>query len=166
MPADHEATVRSFFEAWVERDPDKLTSFFAADGTWSEANRDAAKGPDEIRPVFELQTSFGSDFSFEFKRLEVVGDSVFTERVDRFVINDTPMAVPVAGIFDFDGEGRIKSWRDYYDWSLLEAQLLAAGVDMSGLDESVGRLRATDVGSRSARVPGSGPFGRDPRPRP
>ena len=60
---------------------------------------------------------------------------MFTERVDRFVINDTPMAVPVAGIFDFDGEGRIKSWRDYYDWSLLEAQLLAAGVDMSGLDD-------------------------------
>ena len=72
MPADHEATVRAFFGAWVERDPGKLTSFFAPDGTWSEANRDAAKGPDEIRPVFELQTSFGSDFSFEFKRLEVV----------------------------------------------------------------------------------------------
>jgi limonene-1,2-epoxide hydrolase len=135
MSADHEATVRAFFDAWVERDPDRLTSFFAADGAWSEANRDAAKGPDEIRPVFELQTGFGSDFSFEFKRLEVVGDTVFTERVDRFVINDMAMAVPVAGIFDFDGDGRITSWRDYYDWSLLEAQLLAAGVDLSGVDD-------------------------------
>jgi limonene-1,2-epoxide hydrolase len=135
MSADHGATVRAFFDAWVERDPDRLTSFFAADGTWIEANRDAAKGPDEIRAVFELQTGFGSDFSFEFKRLEVVGDSVFTERVDRFVINDMAMAVPVAGIFDFDGEGRITSWRDYYDWSLLEAQLLAAGVDLSGMED-------------------------------
>jgi limonene-1,2-epoxide hydrolase len=134
MPADHEAKVRSFFDAWVARDPERLTSFFAPDGTWSEANRDAAKGAAEIRPVFELQTSFGSDFSFEFKRLEVVGDTVFTERVDRFVINDTPMAVPVAGIFEFDGDGLIASWRDYYDWALLEAQLLAAGVDLSGLD--------------------------------
>jgi limonene-1,2-epoxide hydrolase len=135
MSADHEATVRAFFGAWVERDPGRLTGFFAPDGTWSEANRDAAKGPDEIRPVFELQTGFASDFSFEFKRLEVVGDTVFTERVDRFVINDTPMAVPVAGIFDFDGDGLIASWRDYYDWSLLEAQLLAAGVDLSGVDD-------------------------------
>ncbi len=117
------------------RDPDKLTSFFAPDGTWSEANRDAAKGPEEIRPVFELQTGFASDFSFEFKRLEVVGDTVFTERVDRFVINDNPMAVPVAGIFEFNGEGLISSWRDYYDWSLLEAQLLAAGVDLSGVED-------------------------------
>ena len=136
MPVDHEATVRAFFDTWVERDPDRLTSFFAADGTWSEANRTAAKGHDEIRPVFELQTSSGSDFSFEFKRLEVVGDTVFTERVDRFVINDTPMAVPVAGIFEFDAEGRINSWRDYYDWAHLERQLLSAGVDMSGLEDT------------------------------
>ncbi|HLM95131.1 MAG TPA: limonene-1,2-epoxide hydrolase family protein [Acidimicrobiales bacterium] len=134
MLADHEATVRAFFGAWVERDPDRLTRFFAPDGTWTEANRDPAKGPDEIRPVFELQTSFASDFSFEFKRLEVVGDTVFTERVDRFVINDTPMAVPVAGIFEFDADGRISAWRDYYDWALLEAQLLAAGVDLTGVE--------------------------------
>jgi limonene-1,2-epoxide hydrolase len=135
MPADHEATVRAFFAAWVDRDPERLTGFFAPDGTWSEANRDAAKGHDEIRPVFELQTTFGSDFSFEFKKLEVVGDTVFTERVDRFVVSETPMAVPVAGIMEFDAEGRIQSWRDYYDWSLLEAQLLAAGVDLSGIDD-------------------------------
>jgi limonene-1,2-epoxide hydrolase len=44
------------------------------------------------------------------------------------------MAVPVAGIFEFDGGGLIASWRDYYDWALLEAQLLAAGVDLSGAD--------------------------------
>ena len=62
MPADHETTVRAFFGAWVERDPDRLTSFFAPDGTWSEANRDAAKGHDQIRPVFELQAGFASDF--------------------------------------------------------------------------------------------------------
>jgi limonene-1,2-epoxide hydrolase len=67
--------------------------------------------------------------------LEVVGDTVFTERVDRFAVNETPMAVPVAGIMEFDAEGRIQSWRDYYDWSLLEAQLLAAGVDLSGIDD-------------------------------
>ena len=126
MAEDHDATVRAFFAAWVDRDPDKLTSFFAPDGTWSEANRDAAKGPDEIRPVFELQTGFAPDFSFGVQAARGGGDTVFTERVDRFVINDNLMAVPVAGIFEFNGDGLISSWRDYYDWSLLEAQLLAA----------------------------------------
>ena len=37
-----------------------------------------------------------------------------------------------AGVFEFDPDGRIRAWRDYYDWADLERQLLAAGVDMSG----------------------------------
>jgi limonene-1,2-epoxide hydrolase len=132
MPADHEATIRSFFDVWVERDPVRLTAFFADDGSWSEANRAGAVGHDEIRQVFEMQTGFGSQFSFEFRNLAVVGDTVFTERVDRFSLNDTPMTVPVAGVFEFAPDGRIAAWRDYYDWADLERQLLAAGVDMSG----------------------------------
>jgi len=135
MATDHTATIRTFFDTWVQRDPERLTSFFATDATWTEANRAAATGHDEIRAVFELQTGFASDFSFEFHHLAAVGDMAFTERVDRFVINDVRMEVPVAGIFEFDEDGRIARWRDYYDWGMLDRQLRAAGVDMSGLDE-------------------------------
>jgi len=134
VPADHAATVRAFFDAWVQRDPGRLTGFFTPDGTWGEANRPAAKGHEEIRAVFELQTGFATDFSFEFRQLAVVEDVAFTERVDRFVINDTRMEVPVTGVFEFDPDGRIVAWRDYYDWADLERQLLAAGVDMSGVE--------------------------------
>ena len=132
MAHHHEATVRRFFDAWVERDPAALTGFFAPGGTWGEANRRPATGHDEIRAMFELQTGYASDFSFEFRTVASGGDVVFTERVDRFVINDVPMEVPVAGVFEFDGEGMILAWRDYYDWGTLERQLLAAGVDTSG----------------------------------
>ncbi|MGH9016581.1 MAG: nuclear transport factor 2 family protein [Acidimicrobiales bacterium] len=132
MAQDHESTVRAFFDVWVERDPAKLTAFFADDGVWSEANRPGAVGHEALHAVFEMQTSYGSDFSFEFRRLDVVGDVVYTERIDRFSLNDTPMTVPVLGVFEFDGAGRFSAWRDYYDWADLERQLLAAGVDMSG----------------------------------
>ncbi|HXQ44345.1 MAG TPA: limonene-1,2-epoxide hydrolase family protein [Acidimicrobiales bacterium] len=132
MATNHEATIRSFFDVWVERDPARLTEFFADDGSWSEANRPAAVGHEEIRAVFEMQTSFGSEFSFEFRNLAVVGDTVFTERVDRFSLNDTPMTVHVAGVFELGPDGRVRAWRDYYDWADLERQLVAAGVDMGG----------------------------------
>jgi len=132
MPTDHEATIRSFFDVWVERDPARLTAFFADDGSWSEANRPGAVGHEALHAVFEMQTSFGSEFSFEFLRLDVVGDAAYTERIDRFSLNDTPMTVPVLGVFEFDGAGKIAAWRDYYDWADLERQLVAAGVDMSG----------------------------------
>ena len=100
MSTDHEATIRSFFDVWVDRDPVRLTQFFADDGSWSEANRPGAVGHQAIQEVFEMQTGFGSDFSFEFRNLVVVGDIAFTERVDHFSLNDTPMTVPVAGVFD------------------------------------------------------------------
>jgi limonene-1,2-epoxide hydrolase len=134
VPTDHVATVRSFFDAWVARDPSRLTAFFAPDGEWSEANRGVAKGHDAIKPVFELQTGFASDFSFEFQQIAAVGNVAFTERVDRFVINDTTMVVPVAGVFEFDADGQIAAWRDYYDWADLERQLVSAGVDLSGAE--------------------------------
>jgi len=134
MAADHEQTIRRFFDTWVQRDPGALTAFFAPDGQWREANRSAAKGHDEIRAVFELQTGFATDFSFEFLNLAVSGDTVYTERVDRFVINDVLMTVPVAGVFELDAEGRIVDWRDYYDWADLERQLVGAGVDTSGAE--------------------------------
>ena len=132
MASDHEATIRSFFDTWVQRDPARLAAFFAEDGSWSEANRPAAVGHEELGAVFEMQTSYGSDFSFEFRHLVVVEDTAFTERVDRFSLNDTPMTVAVAGVFEFAADGRIAAWRDYYDWADLERQLVSAGVDMSG----------------------------------
>ena len=134
MAADLEQTVRRFFDTWVQRDPAALTAFFAPDGQWREANRNAAQGHDEIRAVFDLQTGFATDFSFEFRNLAAFGDTVFTERVDRFVINGVLMTVPVAGVFEFDAEGRIADWRDYYDWADLERQLVGADVDMSGAE--------------------------------
>jgi limonene-1,2-epoxide hydrolase len=92
------------------------------------------QGPRRHQAGLRDADGFATDFSFEFRQLAVVGDVVFTERVDRFVINDTPMAVPVAGVFEFESDGRISAWRDYYNWADLERQLREAGVDLSGTE--------------------------------
>ncbi len=134
MAHDLTATVRSFFDDWSTRDPDVLTSYFAEEGTWTEANRATATGHEAIRAVMEVQVGFGSEFSFEFRTIEQVGNLVFTERIDRFLINGGQMVVPVLGVMEFDGDGKIEAWRDYYDWSALEQQLLATGIDMSGAE--------------------------------
>ena len=78
---------------------------------------------------------------------------MFTERVDRFMINDTLMAVAVAGIFDFDTEGRIVDWRDYYDWADLERQLVGAGVDMSARRRWRTGVSAARPGRRARGAP-------------
>ena len=131
-----EETVRAFFADWTTRDPDVLVSYFAPDAEWSEANRAPARGHKEIRSVLELQVGFGSGFEFEFRTIGSFGSIVFTERIDRFIINGRPMVVPVAGLLEFDQSGKIRAWRDYYDWSALERQLIESGVDMSGADDA------------------------------
>jgi limonene-1,2-epoxide hydrolase len=136
VTSDLEKTVRAFFADWATRDPDVLAAYFAPDGQWSEPNRAPARGRDEIRSVLELQVGFGSEFEFEFRTIGSFRSTVFTERIDRFIINGSPMVVPVAGLLEFDDAGKIRAWRDYYDWSALERQLIESGVDMSGADHA------------------------------
>lgn len=136
MASDPKVTVRAFFGDWATRDPAVLVAYFAQDAEWSEASRVPARGHDEIRSVLELQVGFGSDFEFEFRTIESAGNVVFTERIDRFLINGSQMVVPVAGFMELDEAGKIKAWRDYYDWSALESQLLDSGIDMSGAEHA------------------------------
>ncbi|MDA8342942.1 MAG: nuclear transport factor 2 family protein [Actinomycetota bacterium] len=128
------ARVLEFFETWKTRDPDRLAEFFAADATWTESNRDPAVGRDTVRAVLGVQTSFGRAFEFEFLTIGEVGRTVFTERIDRFIIAERPVSIGVAGVFEFDDDGRITSWRDYYDWALLRRELRAAGIDTTSVD--------------------------------
>ncbi len=127
-------TVVRFFEAWRAGDVDALVSFFAEDGSWQEAHRDPATGPAELRPVFEMQVGFGTDFDFQFRLVaEVGGNRVVTERVDSWTYEDVRMTVEVMGVFEFDDRGKISRFRDYYDWAGLAAQLTAAGIDLTGV---------------------------------
>jgi limonene-1,2-epoxide hydrolase len=125
-------TVRSFFAAWERGDVDAVVAHFAPTGTWQEAHRPPARGPGEIRPVLELQIGFGEDFAFEFLLLAQADDrTVVSERVDSWGYEGRRMTAEVMGVMEFDDEGRIVRWRDYYDWSALAEQLTAAGLDIS-----------------------------------
>ncbi len=128
---DHTATVRQFFDTWTRGDVDALVGYFAEQGTWQEAHRPAARGAEELRPVFEMQVGFGTDFDFQFRLLaQVDGHRVVTERVDSWTYEEVRMTVEVMGVFEFDEDGRITRFRDYYDWADLAAQLTAAGVEL------------------------------------
>jgi limonene-1,2-epoxide hydrolase len=48
----------------------------------------------------------------------VVGDSVFLERVDGFVLDGRPGAMPVVGVLEIE-DGKVREWREYYDRATL-----------------------------------------------
>ena len=57
-----------------------------------------------------------------------VGDTVMNERIDRFDVNGTVVAIPVMGIFKVR-DGKIAEWRDYAEGSMMAAQLKGEGKD-------------------------------------
>jgi limonene-1,2-epoxide hydrolase len=84
------------------------------------------QGHDGIRSVMDLFLP-GSE-EIEFKVLatasgsgDPANDTVFTERVDRFVMSGKKIELPVAGVFEVR-DGKIAAWRDYFDMAAFTNQ--------------------------------------------
>ena len=65
----------------------------------------------------------GCEAEFEIVTLAVDGNRVFTERIDRLVVQGKRVELPVAGVFEIDGDGKISVWRDYFDLASLIKQI-------------------------------------------
>lgn len=109
-----EASVRSFCEAWARRDVDELLGFFTDDAVYHNIPLAPAKGKDAIRALLEFFVPPASEISFEILHIASDGPVVLTERVDRFVIGERKVELPVSGTFEV-AEGKIAAWRDYFD---------------------------------------------------
>lgn len=64
----------------------------------------------------------------EFLAITVVGNTVFTERVDTVEIGSVSGTAPVAGIFVLS-ESKILEWRDYFDYQTFSKQFQQLGAD-------------------------------------
>lgn len=124
VPTTDEQLVLDFCAAWSRRDIDELLSFFAPDAVYHNVPIDPpAVGHDAIRAVLELFVPPSSAITFEVLAIASAGGRVHTERVDRFTMNGTDVALPVAGVFEVR-DGKIAAWRDYFD---LQTWLSQAG---------------------------------------
>ena len=81
------------------------------------------RGPEAIRAMLESFMGPASHAEFEIKGIAAHGNLVLTERVDRFVVNGKPVALPVMGAFEVRADGKITAWRDYFDLAQFTKQL-------------------------------------------
>lgn len=114
MSNEPETVVREFCEAWGRRDPDELLGFLAPDAVYHNIPMDPAHGHDAIRGVFDMFLPQSDEIIFEITNIASSGDVVLTERVDRFVMGDRTIDLPVMGTFEIR-DGKIIAWRDYFD---------------------------------------------------
>jgi limonene-1,2-epoxide hydrolase len=122
VSTDNEKLIMDFCDAWSRRDIDELLSFFTPDAVYHNMPMDPAHGVDQIRGVFGLFVPPSSEIAFEVHRIASNGETVLTERVDRFVMGDKTIELQVAGVFEIR-DGKIAAWRDYFDMAAWTSQM-------------------------------------------
>ncbi len=117
MSADqYRKTVEEFCQAWESLDVDKVLSYMSKDAVYHNVPLAPLTGHDEIRGFLSAFLSEATACKFDVLTIVADDERVVTERLDSFSLPQGGLdELPVLGIFEFDGEGKIKQWREYFD---------------------------------------------------
>ena len=116
MSAQHQKTVEGFCRAWENLDIDAVLGMMSEDAVYHNMPMAPLVGQKQIRGF--LAAFLGAASSCRFEILTIIADEqrVVTERLDSFILGDNTLEeLPVLGIFEFDEEGKINNWREYFD---------------------------------------------------
>lgn len=118
--SDPETVVRSFFEATAQRGNflEAVRTYLSEDADWRNTGFPTATGMEEI---VALSNQFIEGMGLDTMRVELVaiaaaGDTVLTERVDYLqdAAGEVLAELAVSGTLVVR-DGKITSWRDYWD---------------------------------------------------
>jgi limonene-1,2-epoxide hydrolase len=106
--------IRRFCEAFDRRDTEAILDFLAEDAVYHNMPMAPVRGRAGIKTVLNMFLTPAQEVEFVILNIATAGNVVLTERVDRFVLGDRTVELPVAGVFEVD-DGKIAAWRDYFD---------------------------------------------------
>ncbi len=115
MQSNPETVVSEFCNAWARLDLGAVMGFFTDDAVYHNIPMKPAIGKDAIRKTIEGLLKGVKSIEFKILHSAAHGNVVMNERVDSFAANGKHIAIPVMGVFELDGHGKIKAWRDYFD---------------------------------------------------
>jgi limonene-1,2-epoxide hydrolase len=118
-----ENTVTEFCAAWARLDVNSIMDFFTEDAVYHNVPMPVAKGKEVIRKTIEGLLKGTNWIEFKILHTASNGNVVFNERVDSFEAKGKRISLPVTGVFEVTGDGKIKAWRDYFDLKMYTDQL-------------------------------------------
>lgn len=118
-----EQIVRRFCEAAARRDVKELGGYFTDDAVYHNIPVPPVTGRAAIEATLAQFLTPATSCEFEMLAVATVGNTVLTERIDRFVLNGKSIALPVMGSFELTPDGKIKAWRDYFDMQQFMSQM-------------------------------------------
>ena len=121
--SDNSATVMDFVNCWNAMDLDRIMSYIAPDCFYHNIPMEPAVGREAILAMLRGFLDMSERIDFTVHNIAETSEGVvLTERSDRFYIGDRWIAIPVMGTFELS-EGKITSWRDYFDLAQFQSQM-------------------------------------------
>lgn len=118
---DNKSVVMEFISACNSKDVEKMMSFFDEDTLYHNIPMEPIVGATGIRAVLEPFLETASRVEWVVKHIAETGNQVvLTERLDRFLMKDNWLELPVMGVFEVEGS-TIRAWRDYFDLEQLRS---------------------------------------------
>lgn len=114
--------VAGFIAAIESRDVDAALALLAEDVSYENMPMDPIVGREMTGVVLHSYLDLSTEVEWRIVREVLDGDIVINERVDRFLIGDGWLELPVAGFWEVH-DGLITLWRDYFDMSAYTSQL-------------------------------------------
>lgn len=115
----------AFISAWERCDIDAIIRAVANDIFYHNIPMAPIIGAEALR-AFAMPLLTGAEHvEWEMHHIaESNHGAVLTERTDRFrLANGKSVTIRVMGTFEFDGNGKLKQWRDYFDFAEFESQM-------------------------------------------
>ena len=116
--------VDAFMAAVERKDITAAVAFLADDVSYENMPMQPIVGAANVDKALHGFLDSASEVEWKIIRQIEQGDVVANERIDRFCIDGSWIALPVAGFFVV-ANGRITVWRDYFDLPSYTNQLAA-----------------------------------------
>lgn len=107
-------TVKAFLAAMALKDYDTGLEFIAEDCEYDNVPLGKVTGPAGVRGVIEPFFAPTLENQLTILREATAGPIVFLERLDRHLIANGWVELPVTGVFEVH-DGKITLYRDYFD---------------------------------------------------
>jgi limonene-1,2-epoxide hydrolase len=123
--SDQIKLVMELIESFNSRDMERVINCFADDADYHNIPMEKVTGVEEIRQVLNGFIGSATAVQWDLLHIAEADGVVLTERVDKFELNGSWIALPVMGTFEISQE-KIVAWRDYFDLNDFQTQFAKA----------------------------------------
>jgi limonene-1,2-epoxide hydrolase len=120
--------VTRFVQAWERRDLEAALALVSDDIEYENVPMGVVRGMEQMRAALTPFFASCSEIEWPVHVQVEQGDVVVNERTDRFHIGGRWVEIRVMGLFRV-ADGRITTWRDYFDLHQFQSQMEAATAD-------------------------------------